>query len=131
MLIGRTVASMQVYDTLRALDAIAHLPGVDSTRVVLAGRGQMAVVALYTALLHGNLEALILSDLPESLSAHSNLTAPASPARFSLRSNTPTCPQAADCSGLWSSSSWAPAPAPSVGPKIFIAASARPELSGT
>ncbi len=72
MLLGRTVASMQVYDTLRALDAVAHLPGVDSSRLALAGRGQMAVVALYAALLHGNLEALILSDLPESLAAHSS-----------------------------------------------------------
>ena len=78
MLTGRTIASMQVYDTLRALEAIAHLPGVDSSRVALAGRGQMAVVALYAALLHAarqrrsNLQALILSDLPESLSAHSN-----------------------------------------------------------
>ncbi len=78
MLTGRTIASIQVYDTLRALEAIAHLPGVDSSRVALAGRRQMAVVALYAALLHAarqrrsNLEALILSDLPESLSAHSN-----------------------------------------------------------
>lgn len=72
MLLGRTVASMQVYDTLRALEAVGHLPGVDGARVTLAGRGQMAVVALYAALLHGNVEALILSDLPESLAAHSN-----------------------------------------------------------
>ena len=72
MLTGRTIASMQVYDTLRALEALAHLPGVDGTRVALAGRGQMAVVALYAALLHGNVAALILSDLPPSLSAPSN-----------------------------------------------------------
>ena len=37
MLTGRTIASMQVYDTLRALEAIARLPGVVSTRVALAG----------------------------------------------------------------------------------------------
>ena len=72
MLTGRTIASMQVYDTLRALEAVAHLPGVDSSRVALAGRGQMAVVALYAALLHGGLQALILSDLPASLSDSSN-----------------------------------------------------------
>jgi cephalosporin-C deacetylase-like acetyl esterase len=72
MLTGRTIASMQVYDTLRALEAVGHLPGVDGSRIVLAGRGQMAVVALYAALLHGGVEALILSDLPESLSAPSN-----------------------------------------------------------
>lgn len=72
MLTGRTIASMQVYDTLRALEAVAHLPGVDSSRVVLAGRGQMAVVALYAALLHGGLQGLILSDLPASLSDSSN-----------------------------------------------------------
>ena len=72
MLTGRTIASMQVYDTLRALEAMPHLPGVDGARIALAGRGQMAVVALYAALLHGGLQALILSDLPESLSAPSS-----------------------------------------------------------
>ncbi len=72
MLLGRTVASMQVYDTLRALAAIPELPGIDGSRIALAGRGQMAVVALYAALLHGNVSALILSDLPESLAAHSS-----------------------------------------------------------
>ena len=72
MLTGRTIASMQVYDTLRALEALAHLPGVDASRVALAGRGQMAVVALYAALLHGNVAVLILSDLPPSLSSPSN-----------------------------------------------------------
>ncbi len=72
MLTGRTIASMQVYDTLRALEAVAHLPGVDGARVALAGRGQMAVVALYAALLHGNVAALILSDLPASLSDSSS-----------------------------------------------------------
>lgn len=51
---------------------MAHLPGVDASQVVLAGRGQMAVVALYAALLHGGLQGLILSDLPDSLSAPSS-----------------------------------------------------------
>lgn len=61
---GRTVASLQVYDTLRALEAVRQLPQVDTGRVALAGRGEMAAVALYAALLDGGVSTLILESPP-------------------------------------------------------------------
>lgn len=69
---GRTIASMQVYDTLRAIELARNLPGVDPERVALAGRGQMAVVALYAALLDGKLEMVALDRLPATQNAPSD-----------------------------------------------------------
>jgi hypothetical protein len=64
MLTGRTIASMRVWDTLRALAAVRKLPEVDAGRMMLAGSGEMAVVALYAALLDGDVRAIILHDPP-------------------------------------------------------------------
>jgi hypothetical protein len=68
---GRTLASMRVYDTLRGLEAVRHLPFVDPKQVALAGRGEMAAVALYAALLDGSLRALILDSPPATQNAPS------------------------------------------------------------
>jgi cephalosporin-C deacetylase-like acetyl esterase len=62
--IGRTVASMRVYDTLRGLEVIRQLPYVDGRRVALAARGEMAAVALYAALLDGQVSTLFLESPP-------------------------------------------------------------------
>ena len=62
--IGRTLASMRVWDTLRALEVVRQLPGVEADHLALAARGEMCVVALYAALLAGNLKALLLEDPP-------------------------------------------------------------------
>ncbi len=61
---GRTLASMRVWDTLRALQAVRQLPEVDAQQVSLAARGEMCAVALYAALLDGNVRTLILEDPP-------------------------------------------------------------------
>ncbi len=61
---GRTVASMRVWDVLRALEAVRQLPGADPSRVALLGRGEMAVPVLYAALLDGRVRAVILQDPP-------------------------------------------------------------------
>ncbi len=63
-LTGRTVASMRVWDTLRGVEAVRSFPYVDSNKVVLAAREDMAVVALYAALLDGNIDTVILHDPP-------------------------------------------------------------------
>jgi cephalosporin-C deacetylase-like acetyl esterase len=68
---GRTIASMRVYDTLRALEAVRQLPYVDGKRVTLAGAGEMAVVALYAALLDGHVNSLILDTPPPTQNAPS------------------------------------------------------------
>jgi hypothetical protein len=66
---GRTLASLWVWDALRALEAVRSLPHVDAKHVALAGRGEMAAVALYTALLDGNIETLFLLDPPATQNA--------------------------------------------------------------
>jgi cephalosporin-C deacetylase-like acetyl esterase len=63
---GRTLASMWVYDALRALDAVRSLPHVQGKPVALAGRGPMAAVALYAALLEGHVSTLFLESPPAS-----------------------------------------------------------------
>ncbi|MEQ8813020.1 MAG: acetylxylan esterase [Imperialibacter sp.] len=61
---GRTIASMQVYDVLRSLQFCRTLPGIDPTKIGIAARDEMAVVALYAALLDGKCEAVILNNPP-------------------------------------------------------------------
>lgn len=66
-LTGRTVASLRIWDTLRGIQAMRTLSQVDAKQLVLAGKGEMAVVALYAALLDGDISAVILEDPPASL----------------------------------------------------------------
>ncbi|HDN01618.1 MAG TPA: hypothetical protein ENF42_01445 [Candidatus Bathyarchaeota archaeon] len=72
MLTGRTVASMRVYDCLRALDVLFSLDWIDRKKVVVFGSGEMAVVALYAALLNGRVSGVILHDPPASQNVSSN-----------------------------------------------------------
>lgn len=71
-LTGRTIASMQVYDALRAIEMARSLPGVDPEKIGIAGRGQMAAVALYAALLDGKVKAIALERAPATQNAPSN-----------------------------------------------------------
>ena len=59
---GRTVASMQVYDVLRCIEYCRTLNGVDPDKIGILATDEMAVVALYAALLDGNCNTLILKD---------------------------------------------------------------------
>ena len=61
---GRTIASMRVWDALRALEAARALPGVNGAQVSIAARGEMAAVALYAALLDGRLTSVFLESPP-------------------------------------------------------------------
>ncbi|RLI34496.1 hypothetical protein DRO55_06470, partial [Candidatus Bathyarchaeota archaeon] len=72
MLTGRTIASMRVYDALRALEVLEKLEWVDRGGIALLGSGEMAVVALYTALLRGGLRAVVLHDPPPTQDMPSN-----------------------------------------------------------
>ena len=71
-LTGRTIASMQVYDALRAIEMARNIPDIDPERIAIAGQGQMAVVALYAALLDGKMKAVILGNPPATQNAPSN-----------------------------------------------------------
>lgn len=72
MLTGRTIASMRVYDLLRAIDALTSLDWVDKRRIALMGSGENAVIALYTALLRGDVSAVILHDPPATQNTRSS-----------------------------------------------------------
>lgn len=62
--IGRTIASMQVYDVLRCLEFCRTLKGVDPGKISIAADGPLSVVALYAALLDGKCESVILNNPP-------------------------------------------------------------------
>jgi cephalosporin-C deacetylase-like acetyl esterase len=68
---GRTLASLRVWDTLAALQAVRALPQVDANQVSLAARGEMAAVALYAALLDGQVRTLFLEAPPATQNAPS------------------------------------------------------------
>jgi len=69
---GRTVASMRVYDVLRCLEALRELKAAGQDRIGIAARGEMAAVALYTALLDGDVSAVLLRNPPATQNAPSN-----------------------------------------------------------
>jgi hypothetical protein len=62
---------MRVYDTLRAVELARSLPGCDGT-IILAGQGQMAAVALYAALLDGNVRSVMLVGPPATHNTRSD-----------------------------------------------------------
>jgi cephalosporin-C deacetylase-like acetyl esterase len=68
---GRTIASMRVWDTLRALEAVRALPEAEGRPLALAARGEMAAIALYAALLDGDLHTLFLEAPPATQNAAS------------------------------------------------------------
>jgi hypothetical protein len=63
---GRTVASMQVYDVLRCMKFCRTIEGVDADRIGIAARDEMAVVAMYAALMDGNCHTLLMQNPPET-----------------------------------------------------------------
>jgi len=68
---GRSIASMRVWDALRGLEAARALPGVDASQIAIAGRGEMAAVALYAALLDGRIRHVFLDSPPATQNAGS------------------------------------------------------------
>lgn len=74
---GRTIASMRVYDALRAMEAVREL--TKAKNLTLAARGEMCVVALYAALLDGKAHTLFLESPPASqdLTSHPDGRGPA------------------------------------------------------
>ncbi|NLZ07099.1 MAG: hypothetical protein GXY19_18165 [Phycisphaerae bacterium] len=69
---GRTVASMRVYDVLRCLEALRKIEAAGPKgRFAIAARGEMCAVALYAALLDGEVTAVLLKDPPATQNAPS------------------------------------------------------------
>jgi cephalosporin-C deacetylase-like acetyl esterase len=63
---GRTIAAMQVWDTLRAIKWAVEEEKIPATRVMLFGREDAGIVALYAALFDDRVSAVILGDPPSS-----------------------------------------------------------------
>lgn len=78
MAMGRTIAGMRVWDALRGIEAIRSRPEVNEEQIVLAARGEMAVIALYATLLDSRIKAIILEDPVDSLDMSDPLSGPAS-----------------------------------------------------
>ncbi|MBN2329184.1 MAG: acetylxylan esterase [Candidatus Omnitrophica bacterium] len=68
---GRTIASMQVWDVLRCLQTLRSLPNVNGDKIALAARDEMAVVAIYAALMDGGVDALYVQNPPATQNAAS------------------------------------------------------------
>lgn len=68
---GRTLASMRVWDTLRALEAVRSFSNVAGEQLSLAAQGEMGAIALYAALLDGNIRTLFLQSPPATQNAPS------------------------------------------------------------
>ena len=64
LLVGRTLAGMQVFDVLRAFDALRSRPDVDPARIAVRGRGTGAVVALYAAAIEPRIAAVETAGMP-------------------------------------------------------------------
>jgi cephalosporin-C deacetylase-like acetyl esterase len=66
LLVGRTLVGMQVFDVLRAFDALRSRPDVDPARIAVRGRAAGAVVALYAAAIEPRIAAVETAEMPPS-----------------------------------------------------------------
>jgi hypothetical protein len=63
---GRTVAAMQVWDILRAVEWAASDEKLPTSPVSIYGKGEMGIVALYAAVFDDRIKQVILNDAPGS-----------------------------------------------------------------
>ena len=66
MHIGETLDSLRLHDVLRAVAALRAEPGVDPARILVAGEGIAAGLALYAAILDESIEQVALISPPAS-----------------------------------------------------------------
>jgi hypothetical protein len=63
---GRTIAAMQVWDILRAVEWAVDEEKLAASAISLYGKGDMGILALYAALLDRRIQQVILNDPPAS-----------------------------------------------------------------
>ena len=66
MVAGTTLESMQVYEVLRSLELLRSLPGVDTNRITILGKGTDGVNGMYAAVLDGKVSRVVLHSPPAS-----------------------------------------------------------------
>src|SRR5262249_25239735 len=64
--IGRTVASMQVWDILRSIEWLASEEKISASSVSIYGKGDMGILAIYAGLFDERVQRVILNDPPAS-----------------------------------------------------------------
>jgi dienelactone hydrolase len=62
---GRTIAAMQIWDVLRAVEWVATEEKAGAP-IAIYGKGEMAVIAIYTALFDDRVRQVIINDSPAS-----------------------------------------------------------------
>lgn len=68
-LCGTTLASLRVWDTLQGINALRRT-FKNPKNIVIAGKGEMAVVAILAAFLDGNISGVILEEPPSSFNSY-------------------------------------------------------------
>ena len=64
--VGRTVAAMQTWDILRAIDWATGEERIEARDISLYGKGEMGILALYAALFDQRISQVVLNDAPAS-----------------------------------------------------------------
>jgi hypothetical protein len=64
--VGRTIASMQVWDVLRAIDWAASEEKPAASSIAVYGKGEMGIVCLYAGLFDERIKQVILNEPPGS-----------------------------------------------------------------
>jgi len=64
--IGRTIAAMRVWDTLRAVEWAVNEERISAPSISIYGKGEMGIVALYAGLFDERIAQVILNDPPGS-----------------------------------------------------------------
>ena len=64
--VGRTIAAMQLWDMLRAIEWAAKEGQLPVASVSVYGKGEMGAIAMYAALFDKRIQQIILNDPPES-----------------------------------------------------------------
>lgn len=66
MHVGTTPETIRLQDVLAAVDELLQQPKTDGAKIVIAGRGMDAGIALYAAALHPKITDVVLIDPPET-----------------------------------------------------------------
>lgn len=64
--VGRSIAAMQVWDLLRAINWARNEEKLPTSSLAIYGKGDMGIVALYAALFEPRIDQIILNDPPAS-----------------------------------------------------------------
>jgi cephalosporin-C deacetylase-like acetyl esterase len=62
LLVGKSLAGMQIDDTIHAIDSLAERPDVDPARITVYGNGAFGMIALHTAVLDSRIRSMMIEN---------------------------------------------------------------------